>query len=215
MSRYIQKVFLLHYLHGYLTFTGNQLECSSVSENIKIKKIIKGCQRGDRSAQKALYEHFAPRMLGVCLRYARDKSTAEDFLQDGFIRVFEKIEMFRFEGSFEGWMRRIIVNMIIESFRKAKIETELTDDFPDYGEVDSFTLSKTEPSLQELLTLIQQLPERYRLVFNLYVMEDLTHEEIAEQLAISPGTSKSNLSRARKWLQERLKGNKKMEAVRP
>jgi RNA polymerase sigma-70 factor (ECF subfamily) len=185
-----------------------------VSESIEIKEVIEGCQKGDRSAQKALYELFAPRMLGVCLRYAGDRETAEDFLQDGFIRVFEKIEKFRFEGSFEGWMRRIMVNMIIESYRKARIKTEMTDDFPDREDDETVELSSQQPSLQELLALVQQLPERYRLVFNLYVLEDLTHEEIARQLDISPGTSKSNLSRARKWLQERLKENKKMETAR-
>lgn len=185
-----------------------------MSESVEIKDIIERCQKGDRSAQKALYEFFAPKMLGVCLRYSKERETAEDFLQDGFIRVFEKIEMFRFEGSFEGWMRRIMVNMIIESYRKAGIKTELTDEFPDQENDEPLDISDQQPSLQELLTLVQQLPERYRLVFNLYVLEDLTHEEIARQLDISPGTSKSNLSRARKWLQERLKGNKKMETTR-
>ncbi|PWD99780.1 RNA polymerase sigma factor [Marinilabilia rubra] len=185
-----------------------------MSENNEINNIVKGCQKGERSAQKALYELFAPKMLGVCMRYAGNRETAEDFLQDGFIRVFEKIGMFRFEGSFEGWMRRIIVNMIIESFRKNKLKTELTDEFPDQEEDEGSNFTVQQPSLHDLLALVQQLPERYRLVFNLYVLEELSHDEIAKQLNISPGTSKSNLSRARKWLQDRLKENKKMEAAR-
>ncbi len=150
------------------------------------------------------------------MRYASNRETAEDFLQDGFIRVFEKIEKFRFEGSFEGWMRRVIVNMIIESFRKKKIETELTDDFPDSESEDSEEqLAEDQvPSLGDLLGLVQKLPDRYRMVFNLYVLEEQTHEQIAGELGISVGTSKSNLSRARKWLQERLKNSKKMEAAK-
>jgi RNA polymerase sigma-70 factor (ECF subfamily) len=184
-----------------------------VPENIEINEIIKACQKGERSAQKALYEFFASKMLGVCLRYSSDRESAEDFLQDGFIRVFEKIKQFRFEGSFEGWMRRIIVNLIVESFRKKRIQTELTDDFPDIENSEEFTETET-PSLNELLNLVRQLPERYRLVFNLYVLEELTHEEIASQLGISQGTSKSNLSRARKWLQNRLLEKRKIEIVR-
>lgn len=180
-----------------------------------INDIIKACQKGDRSAQKALYEQFAPGMLGVCTRYAKDRESAEDFLQDGFIRVFEKIGMFRFQGSFEGWMRRIMVNMIIESYRKAGIKTELKNDFPDVTEEPISDMDEVDqPSMDLLLSLVQQLPERYRLVFNLHVMEELTHDEIAERLNISAGTSKSNLSRARKWLQERLKTNRNRETVR-
>jgi RNA polymerase sigma-70 factor (ECF subfamily) len=184
-----------------------------VSENIDINDIIKACQKGERSAQKALYELFAPKMLGVCLRYSSDRESAEDFLQDGFIRIFEKIKQYRFEGSFEGWMRRLIVNMIVESFRKKRFQTELTNDFPDVESHEELTEPET-PSLNDLLNLVRQLPERYRLVFNLYVLEELTHGEIASRLGISQGTSKSNLSRARKWLQNRLQEKRKMEIVR-
>lgn len=186
-----------------------------MSGQLDIYEIVAACQKGERSAQKALYELFASKMMGVCMRYASNRESAEDFLQDGFIRVFDNIEKFRFEGSFEGWMRRVIVNMIIESFRKKKIETELTDEFPDKEEEGSGDFPENQvPSLGDLLALVQQLPERYRMVFNLYVLEERTHEQIAEELGISVGTSKSNLSRARKWLQERLKNAKKMEAAK-
>lgn len=181
----------------------------------EINDIIKGCQKGERSAQKALYEIFAPKMLGVCLRYSGSREAAEDFLQDGFIRVFEKIGDFRFAGSFEGWMRRIMVNLIIESYRKAKIKTEITDEFPDVeSEESSDPSEKTGYSLDELLSVIQKLPEKYRLVFNMYVIDELTHDEIARQLNISPGTSKSNLSRARKWLQQRISEERKLETIK-
>jgi RNA polymerase sigma factor (sigma-70 family) len=178
----------------------------------EINEIIVACQNGERSAQKALYQMFAPKMFGVCLRYARCHQAAEDFLQDGFIRVFEKIDKFRFEGSFEGWMRRIFVNLIVESYRKARINTELTDNYPEPAiEDDPDGGDENSLSLDVLLRFVQQLPDRYRLVFNLYVLDELTHEEIALQLNISIGTSKSNLSRARKWLQERLRDHLKME----
>ncbi len=183
-----------------------------MAEPDEINAIIKACQKRDRSAQKALYELFAPRMLGVCLRYAHDRETAEDFLQDGFIKIFEKIDKFRFEGAFEGWMRRLMVNMILESYRKAGITTTFTDEFPE-PDPEEETISglpeEEQITLNQLLDLIQQLPERYRLVFNLYVLEELSHEEIATQLNISVGTSKSNLSRARKWLQQRLNEKRK------
>ncbi|SFE08416.1 RNA polymerase sigma factor [Thermophagus xiamenensis] len=184
----------------------------SAFENIN--HIITRCQKGDRSAQKALYELYAPKMFGVCLRYSGNRQAAEDFLQDGFIRVFEKIGDFRFEGSFEGWMRRIMVNLIIESFRKKKISTEITNEFPDIEDQEkSFSEEGKGYSLDELLALIQQLPERYRLVFNMYVIDEMTHEEIAQKLNISIGTSKSNLARARKWLQKKIREDRKLETI--
>ena len=160
---------------------------------------------------------FAPKMLGVCLRYAENRESAEDFLQDGFIRVFEKIGTFGFRGSFEGWMRRIMVNMIIESYRKNNLTTELKDDFRD----DATLTNEDEadeaepPSLDVLMKLIQQLPARYRMVFNLYVLEGLSHAEISAELKITEGTSKSNLARARRWLQQKVREYNKNEVVRP
>ncbi len=186
-----------------------------MSEVTDINKIVVSCQKGERSAQKALYDFLAPKMFGVCLRYAPDYYSAEDFLQDGFIRVFEKIDKFRFEGSFEGWMRRIMVNMIIESYRKTRLKADFTDDFPDDQTTEQAEMDENvPPSLNQLLQLVQQLPERYRMVFNLYVLDELTHDEIASRLGISAGTSKSNLSRARKWLQNRLKETGKRETVK-
>lgn len=179
--------------------------------------IIVECQKGNRSAQKALYNMFAPKMLGVCLRYAGNRESAEDFLQDGFIKVFEKIHTFRFKGSFEGWMRRIMVNLIIESFRRQKFTTGEIDEYADEGALIGEEESSDEitpPSLDVLLALVQQLPERYRLVFNLYVLEELSHDEIARQLNISSGTSKSNLSRARKLLQQKIREYYRNESVK-
>lgn len=170
-----------------------------------LEKTIKACQQGKRSAQKELYEQFAPKMFGVCLRYAQNRDEAEDFLQEGFIRAFEKIGQFRFEGSFEGWLRRLIVNLIVESLRKKKQlnETPLESYF-DQADVEEDEGLWSDYSLEKLLKIIGELPDRYRMVFNLYVLEEQSHEEIAQTLGISEGTSKSNLSRARRWLQQRL-----------
>ncbi len=184
-------------------FIGNSLAKRPVLE---LDEIIKACQEGDRSAQKALYERFAPRMLGVCRRYARNNTEAEDFLQDGFIKAFQKVKQFRFQGSFEGWLRRLMVNLIIETLRKKRPLIELHPEFEsDAGwEEENDEENQTKYSLAVLLELISQLPERYRMVFNLFVFEEEAHEQIAYRLGISEGTSKSNLFRARKWLQKRL-----------
>lgn len=160
---------------------------------------------------------FAPKMLGVCLRYAQNRESAEDFLQDGFIRVFEKIGSYGFRGSFEGWMRRIMVNMIIESYRKSKITTEFKDEFSDDATLtneDEADEPEQHPSMDVLLKLIQQLPARYRMVFNLYVLEGRSHAEISKELNITDGTSKSNLARARRWLQQKVREYYNNEAVR-
>ena len=169
-----------------------------------LNHIIKECQKGKRKAQKELYEAFSSKMYGVCLQYCKDQVEAEDCLQDGFIKIFTKIHLFRFEGSFEGWIRRIIVNTVIESFRK-KQPVILVDEFPmiasEDPEQDSF-----DPlfSQQELFDMIQGLPPKYRMVFNLYALDGYTHIEIADALNISTGTSKSNLSRARQWLKKEI-----------
>jgi len=167
------------------------------------KNIIEGCVSGNVRDQEKLYRILAPKMLGVCLRYARDRSEAEDNLQDGFVKVFSNIQRFRHEGSFEGWIRRIMVNVSLEKYRKQSLmipveEIEKFDSQPVSEEV----LAKI--GAEELLKVIQQLPPRYRMVFNLFVMEDMNHQEISEEMGISVGTSKSNLSRARDLLKRRL-----------
>ena len=158
---------------------------------------------------------YASKMYGVCLQYCKDHAEAEDCLQEGFIKVFSKIGEFRFSGSFEGWMRRIMVNTTIESFRKRKPTTSiddvgeinLNDDDNPHFEEEAGSLNENE-----IYEVIKELPSKYRMVFNLYVLEGLSHKEIADVLGISKGTSKSNLSRARKWLKDRLteKMNKKL-----
>ena len=169
-----------------------------------LNEIIKGCQKGKPASQKALYDTFAPKMYGVCLQYCKDHTEAEDCLQEGFIKVFNNIKKYRFEGAFEGWIRRIMVNTTIESFRKKKPESSVEDMSLIKIEDDIVEEEASEINEDEILEIIKELPPKYRMVFNLYVLEGLSHKEIAETLDISEGTSKSNLSRAKNWVKNRI-----------
>lgn len=171
-----------------------------------IDKIITNCQKGERQAQKAIYELFAPRMFAICMRYSHNRMEAEDLLHEGFIKVFTKIDQFKHTGPFEAWLRRLMVNTILEEFRKKKkinfvdenkLPVNLSDEENDGNDNDI-------PELNQIMQLVNELPEKYRMVFNLYVVEGYSHDEIAEELGISIGTSKSNLSRARQWLKSRI-----------
>jgi RNA polymerase sigma factor (sigma-70 family) len=166
--------------------------------------LIEGCIRGDRKIQHELYQRFAPRMYGVCLRYAGNAVEAEDILQEGFIKVFRKIESYRGDGSFEGWVRRIFVNTAIEHFRKKTYLQPITE----YEEntIEGKYLSVLDNLAEkDIIQLVQQLSPGYRTVFNMYVVEGYTHKQIAEVLGISEGTSKSQLSRAKIILQDLVK----------
>src|SRR5690554_3645763 len=167
------------------------------------KKLIQACIKEDKSAQKALYDLFSAKMYFVCLRYARHEAEAQDILQDAFIKVFDKLDSYRFSGSFEGWVRRIMVNTALNYCRKStyKYENIGIEDYQDKV-VNSKAISRL--SEQELLALIQQLPDGYRMVFNLYIIEGYSHKEIAEMLSISENTSRSQLAKARKWMQNVL-----------
>ena len=178
-----------------------------------LSEIIKQCQKNNARAQKILYQKFSPWLFGVCLQYCKDRTEAEDNLQDGFVKIFNNIDKYRFEGSFEGWMRRIIVNTVIESFRK-KNPVYLVESIEDYLIEDAEEPAENIPrhSTDELKHLIESLPPKYKLVFNLFVLEGLSHQEISDTLGISEGTSKSNLSRARKILKEKLLLKEKRES---
>ncbi len=171
-----------------------------------LEEIIIKCKAGNSKAQSDLYHHFASKMYGVCLRYAKDVTEAEDILQEGFIRVFTKIGQFEFKGSFEGWMRRIMVNTALEKFRKNNhlypVEDMRSFEASEWSE-DTISGISTD----DLMRIIQELPPRYRMVFNLYAIEGYSHQEIGEMMKISEGTSKSNLSRARIILQKKVIDN--------
>ena len=167
------------------------------------EEILSGCLSGDEKWQKRLYNQYSGKMYGVCLRYCANKDDARDVLQDGFIKVFQKLDTFKREGSFEGWIRRIIVNTALEELRKQakftdKVEVETVADELS----DSTSLVNFDASI--LLNKIQSLAPGYRTIFNMYVIEGFQHNEIASMLGISENTSKSQLSRARKILQDML-----------
>jgi RNA polymerase sigma factor (sigma-70 family) len=168
------------------------------------KELIEKCLENDPRAQEFLYKRFSRQMYGVCLRFARNTLEADDILQEGFIKVFTYLKDFRQDGSFEGWIRRTIVNTAINYYNSKQNEWNETS-------IDKaqFYQSETEDVLDkisaaDLLNIIHELPEGYRMVFNLYIIEGYNHQEIAEMLHISENTSKSQLSRARMALQERL-----------
>jgi RNA polymerase sigma factor (sigma-70 family) len=162
----------------------------------KLDEIINGCIAGNRHSQEELYRILSPGMYAVCLQYASDHEEASDFMQEGFIRVFTKISSFRREGSFEGWVRRIMVNTALQFLRKKKqlfiLNEEITED-TDY-EVPA---GQCELEKEDLLKMIRELPVNQRMVFNLYVIEGYNHMEIAEMAGIPENTSKSHLHRAR------------------
>ncbi len=166
-------------------------------------ELIEGCKRKDRAAQKALYEQMAGRMLSLCCRYVKDRMEAEDILVTSFAKVFDRIGQFKKKGSFEGWIRKIVVNESLSYLRKNKnmyLETELeaANREPDLSSAD------TKLEADDLLKLVSELPTGYRIVFNMYAIDGYSHKEIANQLGISENTSKSQLSRARGQLQNKL-----------
>jgi RNA polymerase sigma factor (sigma-70 family) len=184
---------------------------SNVENKEHLKEIISGCIRQDRRAQEELFKLFYGKMLGVCMRYARDRDSAEEMLQEGFIKIFDKLEAFDYKGSFEGWMRRIVANTAIDQIRKSKKDPILTDNDEDFklgGEnpiIEKEEIESLEIRAELAVEAIQDLSPAYRAVFNLYVMEEYTHKEIAEILGISEGTSKSNLAKAKANLKKALK----------
>jgi RNA polymerase sigma-70 factor (ECF subfamily) len=174
------------------------------------EKIIKACKKGKRGAFTKLYNMYANKMLGVCMRYAKSLEEAEDILQEGFIKVFQKIDTYAFQGSFDGWIRRVMVNTAINHYNANKkyYENELyASDSNEEGDRTEFQEDdKNEIQIppQVLMSMIQQLPEGYKMVFNLYVFEGMTHMEIASFLGISESTSKTQLLKARKKLKKTI-----------
>ena len=168
--------------------------------------LIAGCVAGDRKMQQELYQRFAPKMFGVCLRYAGNTEEAEDILQEGFIKVFKKVGSFRSEGSFEGWVRRIFVNTAIEHFRRKTYLQPVTE--REEETIEGSYLSVLDSLAEkDIIQLVQQLSPGYRTVFNMYVVEGYTHKQIADIMGISEGTSKSQLSRAKIILQDMVRKN--------
>lgn len=167
-----------------------------------LDELIHGCKQKDARAQGELYKRYSGVLFSICLRYSPNKTEAEDNLQDAFIIIFNKAEQFKDKGSFEGWIKRITVNTVLQKYRKQKV-FDIKDESQIEDTVDDDIVDEGLP-LDYLLQIIQELPDQYRLVFSMYVMDGYSHKEIGEMLGISNGTSKSNLARARGILKTKI-----------
>ncbi len=168
-----------------------------------IEVLLAGCKAGKREAQAQLYRLTAPKMMAICMRYSKDQMEAEDVMQIAYVKIFQKIGEFREEGSFEGWMKRIVLNSAIENYRKNLRMLQVVN-IEDAPELASQQADYSSLGMQDLMRVIQKLADGYRMVFNMYVIEGYSHKEIAETLGISEGASKSQLSRARAILQQEI-----------
>jgi len=168
---------------------------------LSLNELIKQCAKNNRKAQEEIYQLYGGKLYSICLKYSKNKEEAQDNFQDGFITIFDKIGQFKFKGSFEGWIKRVMVNTILLKYRQRNVLNLVTEEIPDEVIVD---IDDDEVSLDFLLNLIQELPDRYRTVFNLYVLDGYSHKEISKMLQIAEGTSKSNLARARNILKQKI-----------
>lgn len=177
-----------------------------------LNQLINDCSNNDRKAQEQLYRLYSPKLFAVCLKYSRNRTEAQDNLQDGFILIFNKIAQYSFKGSFDGWLKRVMINHVLQQYRTQTFLSLVNEDIADDAEIE---IDDENISLDYLLKIIQELPDRYRLVFNLYVNDDYSHAEIAEMLSITVGTSKSNLSRARMILKDKIEQYKSADKIVP
>lgn len=177
---------------------------------MSLDQLIKNCKRNNAKAQEELYKRYASTLFSICLKYSPNYADAEDTLQDSFIVIFDKVGQFKGKGSFEGWLKRVTINTALQRYRKQSVFGITNEE--NIREVDIEVDEESIP-LDFLLRIIQELPDRYRLVFNLYVLDGYSHKEIANMLEISEGTSKSNLARARNILKDKIEASK-IESLR-
>ena len=177
---------------------------------MSLKQLIHNCKKRDIAAQEQLYRLYANKLFSVCLKYSNSYQQAEDNLQDGFMTIFDKITQYQDKGSFEGWMKRIMINTTLQKYRKQGVFEIVNED---HLEEPALEIDEEIVSVDFLLKIIQELPERYRQVFNLYALDGFSHKEISEMLQITAGTSKSNLARARIILKEKIEANQVKQAV--
>jgi len=168
---------------------------------LDLDELIHKCKKGNRQAQAELYRRYSGILFGMCLKYSQNKTEAEDNLHDSFMTIFDKIDQFGFKGSFEGWIKRITVNTVLQKYRKDQHLNVISENHEDEVEVET---DDSDISLSTLLGYVQELPHKYRLTFNLYVLDGYSHKEISEMLGTSTGTSKSNLARAKAILRDRI-----------
>ena len=169
---------------------------------MSLNKLIQQCANNNQKAQEEIYRLYAGKLFALSLKYSRNKQEAEDNLQDGFITIFKKVKQFEYKGSFEGWMKRIVINTALQKYREKNVLNLINED--SISDEVSVEVDEEEVSLDYLLNLIQNLPNQYRLVFNLYILDGYSHKEVGKTLGISEGTSKSNLSRARTILKRKI-----------
>ncbi len=168
------------------------------------EQLIIKCKKGNARAQKLLYDKFGGKLMGICYRYAGDTDEAKDILQEGFIKIFENLNKYKGVGSFEGWMKRIVVNTALDNIRKNK-KLKLNEDIDDLDyKLVSNSYIEEKMAADDLLNILSKLPIGYRTIFNLYAIEGFSHKEIAEKLSISVSTSKSQYSRAKSILREKI-----------
>lgn len=168
---------------------------------MSLEQLIINCKKNDAEAQSQIYKLFSGKLFSLCLKYSKNYAEAQDNLQDSFVTIFNKVDQFSHKGSFEGWMKRITINTTLQRYRSVGVFDIVNEDQIEDVAVE---IDDDELSIEFLLGIIQELPDRYRLVFNLYVLDDYSHQEIADMLDISTGTSKSNLSRARLILKDKI-----------
>ena len=167
-----------------------------------IERLLHECKKNNTQAQEQLYKLLAPKLFTVCLKYSRNHEEAQDNLQESFLIIFDKLKQFKNEGSFEGWAKRLVVNYVLQQYRKQGTFLELVSD--NIFVVEEIEIDDESVTMEFLLKIIQELPDRYRLVFNLYAVDGYSHKEIAKMLEINEGTSKSNLARAKMILKEKI-----------
>ena len=172
---------------------------------MSLKQLIDNCKKNDTKAQSQLYKLFSSKLFSLCLKYSRNYAEAEDNLQDSFVTIFNKISQYKNKGSFEGWMKRVTINTALQRYRKKGVFNIINEENIEDVTVE---IEDDDISIDYLLGIIQELPDRYRLVFNLYVLDGYSHKEVADMLNITTGTSKSNLARARLILKEKIENHK-------
>jgi len=171
---------------------------------MKLIEVVKKYKKHTRKTQKKIYESLSSKFYGVCLRYASDNQKAQDYLHNGFLKIFESIDKYHFKGSFEGWARRVVVNSIIDDKRSERL-VFIEENSSTFHNIEDEAVDKIEDmKALQIIKMIQKLSPQYKLVFNLYVIEDYSHKEISEKLDISIGTSKSNLFNAKRRIREML-----------
>jgi RNA polymerase sigma-70 factor (ECF subfamily) len=179
----------------------------STHPEIPVSEMIEGCIKGNRRMQELLYQTYAPKMFGICLRYTGATADAQDVLQDGFIKAFNKLEGYKSEGSFEGWLKRIFIHTAIDQLHKKNPVQTITDVQENIIEDMDWSVLE-QLAAEEVMELVRQLPDSNRTIFNLFVVEGYTHKNIAEMLGISEGTSKAQLAKAKGILQSMLSRNR-------